>query len=69
MRLAASFGIFTGCGVCPSGTTGQVVAVDGEGRYAGLVMGMFRTGGPGTRGVSAFLIEPELKGIAVERVT
>ena len=32
-------------------------------------MGMFRTGGPGARGVSAFLIEPNLPGITVERVT
>jgi alkylation response protein AidB-like acyl-CoA dehydrogenase len=32
-------------------------------------MGMFRTGGSGARGVSAFLIEAELPGITVERVT
>jgi alkylation response protein AidB-like acyl-CoA dehydrogenase len=30
---------------------------------------MFRTGGSGARGVSAFLIEPNLKGMSVERVT
>jgi alkylation response protein AidB-like acyl-CoA dehydrogenase len=40
-----------------------------SGSYAGLIMGMFRTGGPGARGVSAFLIEPSLGGIAIERVT
>jgi alkylation response protein AidB-like acyl-CoA dehydrogenase len=39
------------------------------GSYAGLVMGMFRTGGAGARGVSAFLIEADRPGIAVERVT
>jgi alkylation response protein AidB-like acyl-CoA dehydrogenase len=40
-----------------------------SGSYAGVIMGMFRTGGTGPRGVSAFLIEPNLRGIAVERVT
>jgi acyl-CoA dehydrogenase len=39
------------------------------GSYAGVIMGMFRTGGSGARGVSAFLIEPDRPGIAVERVT
>lgn len=39
------------------------------GSYAGLIMGMFRTGGPGARGVSAFLIEADRPGIGVERVT
>jgi acyl-CoA dehydrogenase len=39
------------------------------GSYAGVIMGMFRTGGSGARGVSAFLIEPNLPGITVERVT
>ncbi len=39
------------------------------GSYAGVVMGMFRTGGTGARGVSAFLIEPGLVGVTVERVT
>lgn len=37
--------------------------------YAGVIMGMFRTGGPGARGVSAFLIEPSLTGVSIERVT
>ncbi len=40
-----------------------------SGSYAGLIMGMFRTGGPGPRGVSAFLIEASLPGITIERVT
>ncbi|HZY95907.1 MAG TPA: acyl-CoA dehydrogenase family protein [Candidatus Cybelea sp.] len=39
------------------------------GSYAGVIMGMFRTGGAGARGVSAFLIEPNLPGVQVERVT
>lgn len=37
--------------------------------YAGLIMGMFRTGGRGARGVSAFLIEAGLDGMTIERVT
>jgi len=40
-----------------------------SGSYAGVIMGMFRTGDAGSRGVSAFLIESTLPGIAVERVT
>ncbi len=40
-----------------------------SGSYAGVVMGMFRTGGPGARGVSAFLVDPSLPGVTVERVT
>ncbi|HEX3368465.1 MAG TPA: acyl-CoA dehydrogenase family protein [Candidatus Cybelea sp.] len=40
-----------------------------SGSYAGVIMGMFRTGGAGAKGVSAFLIEPSLTGISVERVT
>lgn len=40
-----------------------------SGSYAGVVMGMFRTGGAGARGVSAFLIDPKTPGITVERVT
>jgi alkylation response protein AidB-like acyl-CoA dehydrogenase len=39
------------------------------GSYAGVIMGMFRTGEAGARGVSAFLFEPKLPGITVERVT
>jgi alkylation response protein AidB-like acyl-CoA dehydrogenase len=40
-----------------------------NGSFAGVTMGMFRTGGPGTRGISAFLIDNELPGIVVEKVT
>ncbi|HEY1883872.1 MAG TPA: acyl-CoA dehydrogenase family protein [Candidatus Cybelea sp.] len=40
-----------------------------SGSYAGVVMGMFRTGGPGAKGVSAFLVEPSSPGVSVERVT
>jgi hypothetical protein len=40
-----------------------------SGSYAGVIMGMFRTGGAGPKGVSAFLIDPSLPGISVERVT
>jgi acyl-CoA dehydrogenase len=40
-----------------------------SGSYAGVIMGMFRTGEAGARGVSAFLIEPNRPGISVERVT
>ncbi len=40
-----------------------------SGSYAAVIMGMFRTGGAGARGVSAFLIEPALPGVTVERVT
>ncbi len=39
------------------------------GSYAGVIMGMFRTGGPGAGGVSAFLIEANRPGVSVERVT
>ncbi|MBV8373169.1 MAG: acyl-CoA dehydrogenase family protein [Candidatus Eremiobacteraeota bacterium] len=40
-----------------------------NGSYAGVIMGMFRTGGSGAKGVSAFLIEGSLPGIVVEKVT
>ncbi len=40
-----------------------------SGSYAGVIMGMFRTGTAGARGVSAFLIDATLPGITVERVT
>jgi butyryl-CoA dehydrogenase len=39
------------------------------GRFAAAVMAMFRTGGPGAKGVSAFLVDPSGDGIRVERVT
>jgi butyryl-CoA dehydrogenase len=40
-----------------------------NGSYAGVVMGMFRTGGASGKGVSAFLIDPATPGLVVERVT
>jgi alkylation response protein AidB-like acyl-CoA dehydrogenase len=40
-----------------------------NGSYAGVVMGMFRTGGAHAKGVSAFLIDPAAPGLVVERVT
>jgi alkylation response protein AidB-like acyl-CoA dehydrogenase len=40
-----------------------------NGSYCGVLMGMFRTGGPGAKGVSAFLIEGATPGMVVEKVT
>jgi butyryl-CoA dehydrogenase len=40
-----------------------------NGSYCDVVMGMFRTGGPGPKGVSAFLIPRDTSGIVVERIT
>jgi butyryl-CoA dehydrogenase len=40
-----------------------------NGSVAGVTMGMFRTGGGGARGVSAFLIDNTAPGITVERLT
>ncbi len=40
-----------------------------NGSQAALTMGMFRTGGAGSRGVSAFIVENALPGIRVEKVT
>ncbi len=40
-----------------------------NGSYAGVVMGMFRTGGSGAKGVSAFLIDGAAGGMTVEKVT
>ncbi len=40
-----------------------------NGSYAGVTMGMFRTGAQGSKGVSAFLIENGTPGIVVEKVT
>jgi alkylation response protein AidB-like acyl-CoA dehydrogenase len=40
-----------------------------NGSFAGVTMGMFRTGDRGPKGVSAFLIENKAPGITVERVT
>ena len=40
-----------------------------NGGYAAVTMGMFRTGGAGAKGVSAFLIDNATPGIVVEKVT
>ncbi len=40
-----------------------------NGTYAGVTMGMFRTGGGGARGVSAFLIPGDAPGVSVEKIT
>jgi alkylation response protein AidB-like acyl-CoA dehydrogenase len=40
-----------------------------NGSYSTVLMAMFRTGGEGARGVSAFLVDNDLPGVAVERVT
>jgi alkylation response protein AidB-like acyl-CoA dehydrogenase len=40
-----------------------------NGSYSTVLMGMFRTGGPGAKGVSAFLIDNDLPGVSVEKVT
>ena len=40
-----------------------------NGGYAGVVMAMFRTGGAGARGISAFLVDASLPGIVVEKTT
>jgi len=40
-----------------------------NGGYAAVVMAMFRTGGPGAKGISAFLIERATPGLEVDRVT
>src|SRR5579872_3502164 len=40
-----------------------------NGSYSFVLMGMFRTGGAGPKGVSAFLVDNDTAGVAVERVT
>ncbi len=40
-----------------------------NGGHAGVVMAMFRTGGAGSRGISAFLVDPSLDGVIVEKTT
>ena len=40
-----------------------------NGSVAGVTMAMFRTGGGGSRGVSAFLVENTTPGIVVEKIT
>jgi alkylation response protein AidB-like acyl-CoA dehydrogenase len=40
-----------------------------NGSYSTVLMGMFRTGGPGPKGVSAFLVDNDTPGVVVEKVT
>jgi len=40
-----------------------------NGGFAAVTMAMFRTGGPGAKGVSAFLIDADTPGVVVEKVT
>jgi len=40
-----------------------------NGSYASVVMAMFRTGGTGSRGISAFLVDEGTDGVWVEKVT
>jgi alkylation response protein AidB-like acyl-CoA dehydrogenase len=40
-----------------------------NGGYAGVTMTMFRTGVPGAKGISAFLVDNALPGIVVEKTT
>jgi alkylation response protein AidB-like acyl-CoA dehydrogenase len=40
-----------------------------NGSYAGVTMSMFRTGGGGARGISAFLVDNATSGLIVEKVT
>jgi alkylation response protein AidB-like acyl-CoA dehydrogenase len=40
-----------------------------NGSYCGVMLGMFRTGGAGPKGISSFLIENPLPGLVVEKVT
>ena len=40
-----------------------------NGKYSSVVMAMFRTGGEGAKGISAFLVDNDSPGIVVEKVT
>jgi alkylation response protein AidB-like acyl-CoA dehydrogenase len=40
-----------------------------NGGFAGVVMAMFRTGGSGAKGISAFLVDTALPGVVVEKTT
>jgi alkylation response protein AidB-like acyl-CoA dehydrogenase len=40
-----------------------------NGGFAGVVMTMFRTGAAGSKGISAFLVDPATPGVEVEKVT
>ncbi len=40
-----------------------------NGAYSGVIMAMFRTGGAGSKGISAFLVDTALPGVVVEKTT
>ena len=40
-----------------------------NGKYSSVMMAMFRTGGEGPKGISAFLVDNETPGIEIEKVT
>jgi alkylation response protein AidB-like acyl-CoA dehydrogenase len=40
-----------------------------NGSYCGVMMGMFRTGGAGAQGVSAFLVDAATPGVTIEKIT
>jgi alkylation response protein AidB-like acyl-CoA dehydrogenase len=40
-----------------------------NGGYATVIMAMFRTGEPGSKGISAFLVDTSLGGVHIEKVT
>jgi len=40
-----------------------------NGSYAGVTLAMFRTGGTGSHGVSAFLVDNDLPGVFVDKIT
>ena len=40
-----------------------------NGSYAAVVMAMFRTGDPGSKGISAFLVDMATPGVQIEKVT
>jgi butyryl-CoA dehydrogenase len=40
-----------------------------NGAFSGVIMAMFRTGGAGAKGISAFLVDMSLPGIVVEKTT
>ncbi len=40
-----------------------------NGKYSSVIMAMFRTGGQGSKGVSAFLVDNDRPGLVVEKIT
>jgi len=40
-----------------------------NGGYSGVILAMFRTGGPGHKAISAFLIDNDLAGVTIEKTT